>query len=75
MLSYILGNARAQKKQSGMAESGLVKDKVASASSGGLGTDSQGMSDPGVGQKHEDQVEMSLFWDHMVDSEAENMRR
>lgn len=46
-LSYVLGSARAQKMQSGMAESGVVKDKVASARAGGLGTDSHGMEQDG----------------------------
>lgn len=73
-LNYILGRARVQKIQSGMAESGLVKGKISSARAGGLGTDSQGMGDPGAGWGHEDQVGTSLFWDRMVGSEAESIR-
>lgn len=43
LLNYILGSTKAQKTQSGMDESDLVKEKVASASAWGFGTDSQGM--------------------------------
>lgn len=74
-LNYIPGSARVQKMQSEMAESGLVKGKISSARAGGLGTDSQGMGDPGAGRGHEDHVGTSLFWDCMLGSEAESIKR
>lgn len=75
MLNYIPGSARVQKMQSGMAESGLVKGEISSASARGLGTDSQGVGDPGARRGHEDQVGTSLFWDRMLGSEAESVKR
>ena len=53
---------------SGAAESDLVKDEIASARAGGLGTYFQGVGDPGAGRGGPSSGTMTM------DSEAENIR-
>ena len=67
-LNYILGDAGAHKMQSGPAESGLDKNEIASASTGGLGLIA------GAGQGFKTGQGCPSSRTRMVDSEIESIR-